>query len=146
MTSVAPAEVGSSEAGGERRHPARAVVGGFYLFTGGVHLGIVAAGTGFYRHFADQALVPFVHDRWVDVFMPHASFWGLCLMLGETMLGILLFLGGRWAKVGWVGVIAFNVLLVLFGWGFLLWSVPAVGVLTFLAVRDWPRLSASART
>ena len=78
--------------------------------------------------------------------MPHASFWGLCLMLGETMLGILLFLGGRWAKVGWVGVIAFNVLLVLFGWGFLLWSVPAVGVLTFLAVRDWPRLSASART
>jgi hypothetical protein len=146
MTSVAPAEARSSAARGARRHPARSVVGGFYLFTGGVHLGIVAAGTGFYRDFADQALFPFVRDRWADVFMPHAVFWGLCLMLGETTLGILLFLGGRWAKVGWVGVIAFNALLVLFGWGFLLWSVPAVGILTFLAVRDWPRLSTGGRS
>ena len=47
----------------------------------------------------------------------------------------------RWAKVGWLGVIAFHVLLVLFGVGFLLWALPALGVLTVLAVRDWPRLS-----
>ena len=47
----------------------------------------------------------------------------------------------RWAQAGWIGVIAFNALLVLFGWGFLLWSAPAVGVLTVLAVKDWPRLS-----
>lgn len=146
MTSVTAHPVPSSAVRGDRRHPARSVVGGCYLFTGGVHLGIVAADTGFYRDFADNALVPFVHDRWSDVFMPDASFWGLCLMFGETVLGILLFLGGRWAKVGWSGVIAFNALLMLFGWGFFLWSVPAVALLTFLAVRDWPRLSGGARS
>lgn len=106
---VARPEARPSAAAGHRRPVARQVVGGFYLFTGGVHLGIVAADPGFYRAFADQALVPFVRDR--------------C------------------AQAGWIGVIAFNALLVLFGWGFLLWSAPAVGVLTFLAVKDWPRLS-----
>ncbi len=138
---VARPEARPSAAAGYRRPVARQVVGGFYLFTGGVHLGIVAADPGFYRAFADQALVPLVRDRWADVFMPDASFWGLCLMTGETVLGVLLFLGGRCAQTGWIGVIAFNALLVLFGWGFLLWSAPAVGVLTFLAVKDWPRLS-----
>jgi hypothetical protein len=146
MTSLSRAPAPSSIDVGLRHHLGRSVVGGFYLFTGGVHLGIVAADTGFYRHFADHALVPFVHDRWTDVFMPDASFWGLCLMFGETTLGILLLLGGRWAKIGWSGVIAFNALLMLFGWGFFLWSVPALGALTLLAMRDWPRLSAGGRS
>ena len=116
-------------------------VGGLYLVTGGVHLGIVAAEPGVYRHFADDALTPFVRERWADVFMAAPTFWGLCLMAGEIGLGILLLLGGRWAKVGWVGVIAFQVLLLLFGSGFLLWSVPMLCLLGVLAVRDWPRLS-----
>jgi hypothetical protein len=30
----------------------------------------------------------------------------------------------------------------LFGFGFFLWSVPALVVLTVLAVRDWPHLTA----
>ena len=38
-------------------------------------------------------------------------------------------------------MIAFHVLLILFGIGFLLWSVPALCLLGVLAVRDWPRLS-----
>lgn len=123
---------------------ARSLVGGLYLVTGGVHLGIVAADTGFYRHFADDAL-PFVRDRWADVFMAAPVFWGLCLAVGEIVLGTLLLLGGRWAKAGWLGVIAFNVLLLLFGVGFLLWVLPALVVLTVLAVRDWPRLSPRSR-
>ena len=140
MTSLAGTARASSLDPDGRRHVGRSVVGGFYLFTGGVHLGIVAADTGFYRPFADDALLPFVRDRWADVFMADPTFWGLCLVVGETALGILLLLGGRSARVGWVGVIAFNALLVLFGWGFLLWSVPALGILVVLAVRDWPRL------
>lgn len=60
----------------------RSVVGGFFLSMGGVHLGIVAADTGFYRHFADGALFSFVRHGWADVF----GFWlwsvpALCLLV-----------------------------------------------------------------
>jgi hypothetical protein len=147
MTSLTPAVspgAPTAATGTSRRHrsrAARSLVGGLFLVTGGVHLGIVAADTELYRHFADDALFPFVRDRWADVFMAGPALWGLCLMAGEIGLGTLLLLGGRWAKVGWLGVIAFQVLLVLFGVGFLPWSVPALLVFSVLAVRDWPRLS-----
>lgn len=123
----------------------RLVVGGIFLSTGGVHLGIVSASTAFYTHFADDALVGFVRDGWSDVFMATPVFWGLCLFLGETLLGVLLLCGGPWARVGWAGVIAFHVLLMLFGLGFWLWSVPALALLIPLAWADWPYLS-SRRT
>ena len=35
--------------------------------------------------------------------MAGPAFWGLCLLAGEIALGTLLLLGGRWAKVGWLG-------------------------------------------
>lgn len=56
--------------------------------------------------------------------MAHPAFWGLAVAAGELALGILLLLGGRRARIGWVGLILFQGLLVLFGWGFLLWSLP----------------------
>ena len=119
----------------------RLIVGGFFLSTGGVHLGIVAASTEFYRHFADAALFTFVRDRWSDTFMAAPVFWGLCLFAGETLLGILLLCGGRWARLGWAGVIAFNVLLMLFGFGFWLWCVPALALLFLIARADRPYLT-----
>jgi hypothetical protein len=122
-------------------HRGRLIVGGFYLSTGGVHLGIVAASTDFYRHFADGALFGFVRDGWSEVFMATPVFWGLCLFLGETLLGVLLLCGGPWARLGWIGVIAFNLLLMLFGFGFWFWSLPALAVLVPLARADWPYLS-----
>ena len=38
--------------------------------------------------------------------------------------------------VGWVGVLLFQVLLMLFGLGFWLWSLPAIAMLLWLARRD----------
>jgi hypothetical protein len=119
----------------------RLVVGGFFLSTGGVHLGIVAASTEFYRHFADIALFSFVREGWAHIFMATPVFWGLCLFAGETLLGVLLLCGGRWARLGWVGVIGFHVLLMLFGFGFWLWCVPALVILVLLARVDWPYLT-----
>lgn len=119
----------------------RLVVGGFFLSTGGVHLGIVAASTVFYTHFADHAVFGFVRDGWSDVFMAEPVFWGLCLFLGETLLGVLLLSGGPWARLGWTGVIVFHLLLMLFGIGFWLWSLPALAVLVPLTWADWPYLS-----
>lgn len=136
------AERGALEAR-THHHPrlARAVVGGFYLSMGGVHLGIVAADPQFYRSFADAALFSFVRDGWADIFMSAPVFWGLCMVAGETTLGVLLLIGGRAAKLGWAGVIACHVLLLLFVWGIWGWCLPALAVLVPLAIRDWPRLT-----
>lgn len=125
-------------------HPApgslgRKLVGGFFVMTGGVHLGIVAADPEFYRPFADAALFPFVRDAWAEVVMARPELYGLLLMAGEIALGTALLAGGRAARVGWVGVIVFHLLLVLFGWGFLFWVVPALAVIVPLAVRDLRR-------
>lgn len=129
----------SSPANRLDRWPGRVIVGCFFLFTGGIHAGIVFADPATYRHFADEALFDFVTDGWTSVFMANPAFWGLSVGLGEVALGVLLLAGGRAAYAGWSGVIAFHVLLMLFGFGFWLWSVPALAVLIALARRDHAR-------
>lgn len=114
----------------------RQVVGGFYLMMAGVHLGVVAADPQTYRHFADHGLFPFVRDGWAEIVMARPELYGLLLMAGEAALGCALLIGGRAARVGWAGVIAFHLLLALFGWWTLVWVVPALVVLTILARRD----------
>lgn len=119
----------------------RTLVGGFYLSMGGVHLGIVAADAQFYRPFADQAFFAFVRHGWADIFMARPELWGLAVVVGETMLGVLLLAGRRYAKLGWIGVILFHLLLMLFGSWAWVWAVPALLLLVPLARADWPRLS-----
>ena len=118
-------------------------VGGFYLVMGGINAGIVAADPETYRTFADGAFWPFVTDAWRDVVMAHPVPWVLALAAGEVVLGVLLLRGGAAARAGWVGVIVFHVLLMSFGLGFWLWSVPALLVLVPAARSDWPALGAA---
>ncbi len=120
-------------------------VGGFFLTMGGVHIGIVAADTETYRHFADRALFGFVRTGWVEVFMATPIVWGLLLAAGEILIGGVLLHGGLPARVGWLSAITFQVLLMLFGWGFLSWSIPALVVLTRGARSDWVRLGGRGR-
>ncbi len=123
-------------------HPAavRRFVGGFYLVMGGINAGIVAADPQTYRPFADGAYWSFVTTAWHDVVMPHPYVWFLLLAVGEIGLGLLLLRGGRAARAGWVGVIAFHVLLMAFSFGIWLWSVPALALLVPAARADWPAL------
>jgi len=103
---------------------------------GGVHLGLVAADPEIYRHFADRALFDVVVDGWREIVMTRPELYGLLLMTGEVVLGTALLVGGRAARLGWVGVITFHVLLLVFGWGLWAWSVPVLCLLVPLAVRD----------
>jgi len=124
---------------------ARTVVGWFYLSMAGVHLGIVAADPETYRQFADGSYLGFVRTGWDTVFMAHPAVWGLALFAGETVLGMCLLAGGRWAKAGWIGVIAFHLALMLFGVGVWLWCLPALAVLVPVARADWSGLSGVPR-
>ena len=114
----------------------RCLVGGFYLVMAGVHLGIVAVDPQTYAPFADHALFPFVRDGWGSIVMAAPAFWGLCLMALEITLGTLLLVGGRAARWGWTGVIAFHLLLMLFGFAFWIWCIPALALLVPLARHD----------
>jgi hypothetical protein len=125
-------------------------VGVFFLWTSGIHLGIVAADPGFYRHFADGALVPGLTDAWGSLFMAHAGIAGLVVAAGEALLAVLL-LGPRWwRRLGWIGTVAFHAALMCFGWGFWLWCLPVMALLVRGAAADWrsedePRSSQSVR-
>jgi hypothetical protein len=48
---------------------------------------------------------------------------------------------GTDGRTSWAAVIAFHLLLMLFGWGLWIWCPPALAVLVPLAVRDWPHLT-----
>jgi len=130
----------------ERRHWGGPVVGGFYLAMGGVHLGVVAAEPETYRHFADAGLFAFVRNGWQEIFMTHPATFGMLLMAGEIVLGILLLHGGRAATFGWAGAIVFHLLLMMFGFGIWAWCLPAIALLTYLAHRDTTTLWAHIHT
>jgi hypothetical protein len=131
---------GSSRPRPTRTPAVRRFVGGFYLVMGGINAGIVAADPQTYEGFADDSFWPFVTNTWHDVVMAQPRFWFLLLAAGEVLLGALLLRGGPAAKVGWLGVLAFHVLLLPFGFWVWLWSLPVLAVLVPVARRDWPTL------
>jgi hypothetical protein len=125
----------------DRARRIRRFVGHFFLVTGGINVGMVAADPQTYRPFADPAALDFVQGAWEQIVMAHPAVWGLLLAGVELVLGILLLLGGRAARVGWVGVITFHLLLMFFGPGVWLWCIPALAVMVPAAVGDWPQLA-----
>ncbi|WP_211357389.1 hypothetical protein [Nocardioides rubriscoriae] len=119
-----------------RRRAARTAVGGFFLAMAGVHLGLVAADPQVYATFADRSEVAFVRDSWRDVVMAAPVWWISLLLVGEALVGVLLLVGGRAARVGWAAAIAFHLLLLPFGWWAWVWAVPALGWLVLIAALE----------
>lgn len=107
----------------------------------GVHIGVVVADPLVYASYGEQTSFPWVRSAWGSVFMAHPALWGLFAALLEVGIGTLLLLGGRPARLGWVGVISFQVALIVFGWGYLFWIVPAAALAWLAARHDWPRLA-----
>jgi hypothetical protein len=135
MSVTTPAAARSTRAG--RRPLGRHAVGGLYLFTAGVHVGLVGADPQAYAGFADAALVPGLRTAWDEVFLAHPAAWGLATAALELAIALLLLLGrGHWRSLGWVLVIGFHVALMAFGWGFWLWSVPFLALFGPAAVDD----------
>ncbi|WP_233283140.1 hypothetical protein [Prescottella equi] len=110
----------------------RRLVGGLFVFTAGIHVGIVAADPELYRPFADRTYLALVRTAWRDVFMAHPVGWGLVVAAGELAIGVLTLAGGRWTRIGLIGAIVFHVALMMFGWGYWIWSVPMLVVLGYL--------------
>lgn len=94
-----------------------------------------------YSGFADLAPTPFVRETWESVVVPqHGLFIGL-LIAFEATAGALVLVAGRARQTALVLLVGFNAMLLAFGWGYLVWSVPMVVALSLLwrADRVWRR-------
>jgi len=60
----------------------------------------------------------------------------LAVALGELLIGLDTLRGGHWTLLGLSGAIGFHLCLMLFGWGFWLWSLPTLTVLALCFVRE----------
>ena len=121
------------------------MLAGLYLASGGVHVGLASADPSVYRGFGSESFLALVRDGWANVFMAHPRIWALLLAAGEIAVGTALLAGGRAARIGWVAAIVFHVLLLLFGFGFWLYAVPALVVLTRARRVEWPLLEPRGR-
>lgn len=89
-----------------------------------------------YAPFADQAISAFVADTWRQVVAPNPVPYIGLLAVFEMVVGVVLLLGIRNWEVAAYAAAAFTVALVLFGWGFLFWSVPMLALIIAMLLLD----------
>lgn len=94
--------------------------------------GWLLARGGDYAGFADGASIGAVRDTWESLVVPHHTFFIGLLIAGEALAGLLVLVPGRIRQAALLGLIAFNALLLSFGWAYLVWSVPLVLALSLL--------------
>lgn len=118
VTLVAAVLAGRSE---RARLAGRVATGVLFLF-GGATLHVINLATGVdYADFADPAHFGWVTDAWRAVVGPNQVLFIGLLVVFEATVGVLALLGGRWAQLGYLGVIGFYLALWLFGWFETVW-------------------------
>lgn len=110
-----------------RRWWARAF-GGMYLAGAVTHLILVTFAPRSYDSFADTSWWPFVTHAWRSVLVPNTGYFVPALIVFEAAVGLLI-LSRRYRRIGIVAATGFNAALILFGWGFCIWSVPVIALL-----------------
>jgi hypothetical protein len=60
----------------------------------------------------------------------------MAVAAGELAIGVAILIGGRWTLLGLIGAIGFHGALMLFGFGFWMWSLPMLALLVALARRS----------
>jgi hypothetical protein len=85
-----------------------------------------------YSGFANLASTAFVRETWESLVVPHHLIFIGLLVAFEALAGALVLVEGQVRQTALLALIAFNVLLLSFGWVYLIWSVPLVLALTAL--------------
>lgn len=107
--------------GGPARYVGRAAVALLFVVGGAlVHVLNLVAGAD-YSGFADAAYFPWVTRAWENVVSPNAVALIGLLAVFEAAVGVLALMGGRWTRLGYLGVIGFYAALWLFGWMETVW-------------------------
>lgn len=85
-----------------------------------------------YSGFADGAQLQFVTDTWESLVVPHEPVFIGLLVAGEAVAGVAVLVEGRARRLALSALACFNVLLVSFGWAFLVWALPLTVALLLL--------------
>lgn len=118
VTLVAAVLAGRS---GRARLAGRVAVGVLFVFGGALlHVLNLVSGVD-YTDFADPAHFGWVTDAWRAVVGPNQVLFIGLLVVFEASVGVLALLGGRWTRLGYLGVIGFYLALWLFGWFETVW-------------------------
>jgi len=104
------------------------VFGGIFLASALTHMVLVTVTPDSYAAFADGSPWSFVRHAWHSAFVPNTTFFITLLIAFEVSTGLLI-LSRQYRRTGIGAAIAFNAALILFGWGFCIWSVPAIAAL-----------------
>jgi len=114
---------------------AGAAVNGYFLWRGDDYSG-----------FAAGASTAFVRDTWESVVVPHHGLFIGVLIAFEAAVGVLVLVEGPIRQAALLVLIGFNLALLSFGWGYLVWSIPMAVALTLLrrADRVWRGASVAA--
>lgn len=107
------------------------------MFMGGglAHLVLLSLNSAAYDSFADASYWPYITDSWRSVVVPNVYYLVPMLAVFELAVGASI-LSRRIRIVGIAGAATFNAALMLFGWGFFIWSVPVLGLLGLFFVRE----------
>jgi hypothetical protein len=109
-----------------------AAVSALWVLAGaGANTYFLARGDDF-SGFADGASTSFVRDTWESLVVPHHTLFVGLLIAFEATVGLAVLIKGAVRQTALIVLIGFNVALVSFGWGFLVWSVPMVVALSLL--------------
>jgi len=112
--------------------------GGMFLAGAATHIMLVTTRPSLYDSFADGSWWPFIAHAWRSALVPHVHYLIPLLAVFEAATGLLI-LSRTYRRIGIGAAIAFNAALILFGWGFCLWSVPVIVIL----MRFWHLESSS---
>ncbi len=110
----------------------RAAVGTLYIGAGALINSVYLAIGRSYAKFADTSYIPFVRHTWRSLVVPNVHVFIPLLIAYEAVVGVLVISGGRRTQLGYVGAIGFHVALLVFGWGFYVWSIPMLIALALL--------------
>lgn len=102
--------------------------GGLFLAGAATHVILVTIRPSSYDSFADGSWWPFIAHAWRSVLVPNVHVFISLLVLFEAAVGLLI-LNGAYRRIGIAAAIAFSTALILFGWGFYLWSLPVIALL-----------------
>lgn len=117
-------------------YAARASVGVLFVL-GGALMHVVNLVSGFsYAGFADPAHIAWVRDTWRSVVPPNQTALIGLLAAFELAVGVLIFSGGRRARLGLVAAIAFHACLWIFGWIETIYCIVMIPTLVALLVAE----------
>jgi hypothetical protein len=108
----------------------RVAFGAMFVLGAAAHALLVLLSPTAYRSFADGASLPFIKHAWRSILVPNVSVLIPVLAIFELIVGLSILAGGHWTRWGLAAAIAFHLGLMLFGWGFWVWSIPMLALLT----------------